>query len=214
MPSSSDRGPRAGVVASWMEGWKRTLGAPAITIGVMLATLVAAVPLAVIVGSRIEADLGSSAEADAAADGWHAGWAAEFAGRSEGVARTFTHEIIGFGGTLATTSAWLDAGALDPAIAAAVGMYLALWMFLWGGILDRFARQRPIRGAAFFAACGVFFWRFLRLALLVGPIYWALFVWLHPLLFVDAYDWLTRDLTSERQAAAMRERAPRLATVR
>ena len=183
MPSSSDRGPRAGVVASWMEGWKRTLGAPAITIGVMLATLVAAVPLAVIVGSRIEADLGSSAEADAAADGWHAGWAAEFAGRSEGVARTFTHEIIGFGGTLSTLSRFVDAGELDLAIATAVAGYLLLWLFLWGGILDRYARQRPIRAAAFFAACGVHFLRFLRLAALVAPLYWALFALLHPLLF-------------------------------
>ena len=206
MPSSSDRPvrPRARVLASWLDGWRRALGAPAITAGVLVATLLAALPLAIAIGDRVETDLDASAEAVRAAEGWNAEWAAEFGARAQGVARTFTHEIIGFGGTLATASRFVDAETLDPAIGTAVAGYIAVWLFLWGGILDRFARQRPIRGAAFFAACGVFFGRFLRLALLVGPINWALFLWVHPLLFDDAYDWWTRDLTSEREAAIVR----------
>jgi hypothetical protein len=45
------------------------------------------------------------------------------------------------------------------------------------------SRARPVRTAAFFAACGVFFWRFLRLAVIVGAAYWAVFARLHPYLF-------------------------------
>ncbi len=203
MPSSSDPRP-AGVLASWIDGWRRVLRAPAITLGVLVATLLTALPLALIVGDRIESDLGPSREAASVADGWNAGWAAEFGARAQGVARTFTHEIVGFGATVATASRFADAESIEPAIASAVAVYLALWMFLWGGILDRFARQRPIRAPAFFAACGVFFWRFLRLALLVGPVYWVVLSVVHPLLFGTLYDWWTRDLTVERDAVMFR----------
>jgi len=202
MPSSSE--PRARVLAAWIDGWRRALAAPAITLGVLVATFVTALPLALIVGERIEADLGSSAEATSVAEAWNAGWAAEFGGRAQGVARTFTHEIIGFGATLAIASRFADAESLDPSIALAVAGYLLLWMFLWGGILDRFARQRPIRGPAFFAACGTFFGRFLRLAVVIAPLYWAIFRWVHPLLFGTLYDRWTRDLTVEREAVLLR----------
>jgi len=192
------------VVGSWIDGWRRALGAPALTLGVLVVTALTALPLALIVGDRIESDLGRSGEARSVAEGWNAGWAAEFGARTEGVARTFTHEILGFGATMAIASRFADAESLEPAIAAAVTIYIAVWLFLWGGILDRFARQRPIRGPAFFAACGVFFGRFLRLALIVGPIYWAMFAWLHPLLFGTVYDWWTRNLTVEREAVLLR----------
>ncbi len=61
------------------------------------------------------------------------------------MARTFTHEILGFGGTLAALSGFLDAESLDPTIAAVVVGYIGLWVFLSGGILDRLARGRPVR---------------------------------------------------------------------
>ncbi len=203
MPSSSERH-RAGVVASYLDGWRRVLRAPAVAVGVLAATLLTALPLALALGDAIEADLGSSASAGAAAEGWDPAWSAEFAHRAGGFAATLTHEVIGFGATLATTSAFLDAESIDPVIAAAVAVYLGVWMFLWGGILDRYARQRPIDTAPFFAACGVFFLRFLRLWLIIGPLYWAVFAWLHPLLFGTAYDWWTRDLTAERDAVVVR----------
>jgi len=203
MPASSER-PRAGVAGSYLDGWRRVLRAPAIAAGVLVATLLTALPLALALGDAIEGDLGSSGTAGTVAEGWDPGWGAEFAHRAGGFAATLTHEVLGFGGTLATTSAFVDAESIDPAIAATVAVYLGVWTFLWGGILDRFARQRPIDTAPFFGACGVFFLRFLRLGLIVGPLYWAVFAWLHPLLFGTVYDWWTRDLTAERDAVAFR----------
>jgi hypothetical protein len=79
-----------------------------------------------------------------------------------------------------------------------------MWVFLSGGLLDRFARARPVRSGAFFASCGVYFWRFLRLGLIVGSAYWALFAWLHPYLFGTVWDDWTRELSSEREAMAIR----------
>lgn len=44
---------------------------------------------------------------------------------------------------------------------------VAVWSFAWGGILDRYARNRPTRGRGFFAACGAHFPALLRLGLVV-----------------------------------------------
>ncbi len=67
-----------------------------------------------------------------------------------------------------------------PALASAALAATLLWMFVSGGILDRFARARPIRASAFFATSGEFFVRFLRLSLITAPVYWWLFAWLFP----------------------------------
>lgn len=42
---------------------------------------------------------------------------------------------------------------------------VVIWSFAWGGILDRYARNRPTRGRGFFGACGAHFPALLRLGL-------------------------------------------------
>jgi hypothetical protein len=43
--------------------------------------------------------------------------------------------------------------------------WLLVWSFLGGGILDRYARNRPTRGPGFFGACGAHFPAMLRLGI-------------------------------------------------
>ncbi len=76
--------------------------------------------------------------------------------------------------------ALLDREGPDPALAAVVVVYLAAWTLFSAGAIDRYARDRPTRGAGFFAACGVYGPRLLRLALIAGVVYWALFRTVHP----------------------------------
>ena len=200
MPSS----PKTPVLGAFLEGWRRVLRAPVLVASILAATFVFALPMAMILRGSIAAHLGPSLEADGAAVAWNSGWAAEFEAQARGFERTFTHEILGFGGTLAIVSDFLDSESLEPALAAAVAAYVALWVFLSGGILDRLARGRPIRTAAFFAACAVYFVRFLRLAVILGGAYWALLRWLHPYLFGTLYDRWTRDMTVETNAIVLR----------
>jgi hypothetical protein len=178
--------------------------APFLAGGVLVATLLCALPAAMVMRGLVEAHLGSSLEADRALGGWNAGWAVEFSQQTPGIGRTFTHEILGFGGTLTIANTFIENLSLNPAIAATAAAYVAVWVFLSGGILDRLARGRPVRTAAFFSACGVYFFRFVRLGLVIGPAYWALFRWLHPYLFRTVYDRFTRDMTDERSAIALR----------
>jgi hypothetical protein len=83
-------------------------------------------------------------------------------------------------------------------------MYVAAWVFLAGGIIDRYARDRSTRAHGFFSASGVFFFRFLRLVVLMALAYGGLFGYMHPWLFDSVYPDLTREMTVERIAFAIR----------
>jgi hypothetical protein len=209
MPSSLDAAgltarPRASILGAFLEGWRRTFGAPVLTLGILSATFLTALPLGIALQGELARHLGSSLEAERSESSWNSMWAGEFQSQASPMARTFTHEILGFGGALATLSGLLDARSLDPTIAAVVAGYVGLWVFLSGGILDRLARGRPVRPFAFFAACGAYFLRFVRLAVVVGPCYWLLFAKMHPWLFDTLYDRFTRDLDAEHQVVAVR----------
>ena len=196
--------PRTPVLGAFLEGWRRVWRAPAVTIGALAASFLLAVPLGLVMERAIKSHLGSSVEADAAASGWNAGWATEFGAQAQGVTQSFNYEFLGFGGSLAIISGIADRIALDPALAAAATMSIVLWVFLSGGVIDRLARGRPVGAAHFFGTCGVYFWRFLRLAVFAGAAYWALFHWLHPFLFGRVYHHFTRDMTSEGGGIALR----------
>jgi hypothetical protein len=136
--------------------------------------------------------------ADAAADGVNWDWWQEFTAQATGVGTTFTPSVIGFAATIDHLSSLLDGRGEIVPVAAAVATYLLAWVFLSGGILDRYARQRQTRAHGFFAACGVFFWRFLRLGLVAGAAYWFLFIYVHDRLFGEWYVAITGDLDAER----------------
>jgi hypothetical protein len=195
---------KASVIGAFLEGWRRVLRAPVLALGLLAATFATALPLGLTLQHELAAQLGGSLEAERSAYAWNEVWASEFRNQGSSLASTFTHEILGFGGTLAATSALLDAEPLNPTIAAFVAAYVALWVFASGGILDRLARGRPVRTFGFFMACGGFFFRLLRLAVVAGACYWLLFRGLHPWLFGPLYDRWIADLASERQVVLVR----------
>jgi hypothetical protein len=202
MPSSPDTPrpavrPRATVIGAFVEGWRRVIRAPALVLLVWLLTTLAAAPLAVVVGRQVDAHVASSLAADRIANGWDAQWAAELASEAQGAASTLTVEILGFGGTIASLAHLIDARPWPPAIAGALAAYVAIWIFLSGGLLSRYARARPVPPRAFVATCSVFFLRFLRLACVIGPAYWVVFRGLEPWLFGTPWIRLTRGVTAE-----------------
>jgi len=192
------------LMTAWLDGWRRVWRAPAIVAGVLALTLVLALPLALVMRGAIEGHLGRSLAAEQAADGVNYDWWQEFAAQATGLSATFTPAIIGFAATLDNISSVVDARGEILPVAAALATYIAGWMFLTGGILDRYARQRPTRTAGFFAASAVYFGRFLRLALVMGIFYWWMFAYVHTWLFDDLYAALTREMTAERDAFLVR----------
>ena len=182
------------------DGVRRVNGAPVILACVFAVTLLTALPLSMIMRDALRSHLGSSLAADRAASGVNYQWWTEFTAQADPLGKTFETTIIGFAAVLDNLSTLLDAeGRVAPVVWLGAG-YLTLWLFLAGGILDRYARARPTRSYEFFTACGVYFVRFLRLAPIIAVAYYVLFAYLHPFLLGYLYNEITRDVTVERTA--------------
>jgi hypothetical protein len=186
------------ILASWIGGWRRVLQARGMVIGIHALSLLLALPFALAVRDQIASQLGSSLAAGAVADGVNNDWWSEFTAQAAGLGATFTPSIIGFASTLDTLSRVLDARYPPATLMWLLGGYLALWTFLSGGILDRYARQRPTRAHGFFSACGRLWFRLTRLTAIAALVYWLLFEYLHPWMFLDVLRDTTRNLGIER----------------
>lgn len=88
--------------------------------------------------------------------------------------------------------AMLDASAIDPvpALFAArrygeMATHALLVTFLLGGMMDRLARNRSTSTFGFFGACGMYFFRFLRLDVLAFAIFGVIFL----AIYQPAADW-------------------------
>jgi hypothetical protein len=199
-PQFTVPGPRS----AWRDGWKRVLAAPALVAGVFALTFLLALPLVITLRGLLAAHLGGSLAAETAASGINYDWWQEFTAQATGLGTTFTPSVIGFATVLDNIGGVLDARARIAPLATALALYLVGWAFLSGGILDRYARQRPIRVHGFFAASGAYGVRFVRLAVIAGLIYWWLFAYVHPWLFDTQFDNLTRGMNTERAAFLVR----------
>jgi hypothetical protein len=191
-------------VAALREGIRRVNRAPAILASLWLVTLLVALPSAIALRGSLEEHFGRSLAAESAATGVNHDWWQQFMDEASGLAATFSPTILGFGAVMENISGLLDGTGPPIAVVGVIGAYLLLWLFVAGGAIDRYARNRPTRTAGFFAASATYGVRFLRLAVMAGLAYYALFAWLHPLLFDTIFPWATRDLTVERTAFALR----------
>ena len=190
--------------AAWLEGARRVNRAPAILIGVWALTLLVSVPMALAMRGLLAQHLGASLAADTAASGVNYDWMQEFSEQASGLGTTFKPTIIGFGAVLDNLSGFLDNVQRPVVIVGAAAVYIVLWIFVAGGIIDRYARDRTTHAFGFFGGAGGFFFRFLRLAAVQWIVYAVLFGALHPWLFDAIYPSVTREMTVERTAFAVR----------
>lgn len=182
----------------------RVKRAPWLVIGLWLSTLLLALPLSLALQALIGDHLGDSLAAQSAAQGMNYDWWNEFLAQSTGVGKTFVPAILGFAAVLQNLSGVADASGPPSPVMWVVAAQLLVSTFLIGGVLDRLARDRAIGAAAFFGACGVHVFRFLRLSVAAVAVYALLFVTVHGWLFDGLYPRLIEDLTVERTAFAYR----------
>lgn len=189
---------------AFLDGIARVNRAPLILAGVWMLTFCVSLPLALGLRGMIADHLGSSLAAESAASGVNLEWMQEFRDQAAGLGVTLRPTVVGFGAVLDNLSAFLDDTTRPIVIVGAASAYIVLWLFFAGGIIDRYARDRATHAHGFFAACGVYFFRFLRLGAIEWLVYAFLFRHVHDWLFSDAYFSLIRDVTVERTAFFVR----------
>ncbi|MCC7123484.1 MAG: hypothetical protein IT178_01445 [Acidobacteria bacterium] len=189
---------------AFIDGLARVWRARWLVLGIWATTIVVALPPALLLREAIAAQLGDSLAAASLARGIDLDWWSEFLAQSTGLGQSFRPAIIGFAAVLDNASRIADAEAIPPVVGWIAAAYVLLSLFLAGGIVDRLARDRRVGAAAFFSACGVWFFRLLRLGAIAAVIYWWLFTAIHPLLFDTVYPAWTHEVTEERVAFAMR----------
>ena len=145
------RPPRVSPLAAFLEGWRRVWQAPAVLVGTWLAWWLSWTLVQVALSMP-------AALAPAWVPSFQNHWVRLLYAQLEQLSYALAPEL----------SPFFFPGGLTAPFVAALAIQAALWLFLSGGILDRYARGRPVRTAAFFSACGVCFFRFLRLAAIVG----------------------------------------------
>lgn len=193
-----------GVWSCWRQGTRRVHNAPAILFAIWALTILLSLPLGLVLRGMMLDHLGSSLAARTAAEGVNYDWWNEFLQQSTGLGSTFVPSIIGFAAPLRNLSDLADNVPIAATVTSMVVVWLLLWAFVVGGIIDRYARARTVHTHGFFAACGVFFFRFLRLGAIAWLAYWLLFGYVHGWLFDGAYGRLTREINVERQAFLIR----------
>jgi hypothetical protein len=169
-PSPSPDRRAIGVLGAFVEGWRRVLRAEVMCAAVLVATTVTMVALGAAGGDALVRHPATSI------DTWRL--------LRQTLAGHFIQQSLPFGDPLTIAADTIDGPPMTLRAAAALLRHVGLWMFLWGGILDRLARDRRVGTAAFFGACAVYFFRFLRLAVPIGLAYWAIFRWLQDYLVI------------------------------
>ncbi len=123
---------RLSPIAAYREGLRRVTGAPWMWLGAWLATLLVAVPAAMVVREMIADHLGASLVAERVAAGVDVDWWQEFRAQASGLGATFVPAIVG------------GAAVLKNHGALAIGNILGSNIFNLLGILGIVAIVQPI----------------------------------------------------------------------
>jgi hypothetical protein len=196
-----------GALGAVVSGARRVLRAPLLLATIYLLTIVAVVPFAIVLGTRLQTALASqqvthdpehALDADIDAEWWF-----EFIRHARGLEATFTPAIIGAAAPLTAANAVLDGEVPAAGLLLPLTGYAALWAFLWGGVLPRL-RGGTAGVRAFFANATRSFVPMLVLTVVAATIYIVLYATVHALLFGPLFDAIRASSGSELTALLWR----------
>lgn len=193
-------------VGALMNGFGRLARAWRMVLLLWLVNVALAAPFAVALAADLDHSLGKSLVHENLLEGFDMGWQGELQNDARGLVTTFGPELLRGGAFFENLERWWkgDLVSLPPLLVGAGVAYAVVWAFLLGGVIERLGAGPHGAGApgaaGYFAACGRHFFRFLRLAILSGVLYYLLYR-----LVRTAFGWLSdamRDVTVERTALA------------
>lgn len=187
-------------VRAVLTGLRAVLLAPQLLLVSALMMLVVAVPFALLLGSRLQTSLANQPPIAQSGIEIDPEWWAEFRQHARGLDATFTPTIIGFAAPLDNLSALADGTVRPWALAGPVALAAALWAWLWGGLIHRFASRRAIGMRAFVAAGLRTTPALLALSVISAGVTLLLYATVHRWLLGPVFGWLADLAGSERDA--------------
>ena len=165
-------------VGSGFRGLGKVLRSPVLVLWLWIVNVVVALPAAALMASSLEDSIGGSLVYEKLRDGFDMGWYGEYQSRAVGIEKTFSPTAVGAGPFFDNAEAWLNGSLFEmhPGLLGLGVLYAALWALLLGGILHRLSDGHGLfRLGDFFARGGEFFFRYLRLAMLAGVLYYLVY---------------------------------------
>lgn len=181
-----------------VKGLLRMAQRPGLISALWLAALLCALPLALTMEETIRSDVGASLIHRDLQAGLDLGWLEEFQSRAGAAAKLLQPVRVSPAMVFANYDLWLTGGWATEVrlLTALIGLFLLVWIALQGGVLTMVASpDLRFEWSTFLAASGRYFFRFLRLALIMGVAYFGIYKlahWLFP-----AIERWTRDVTVE-----------------
>ena len=174
------------------------LASPRLLAVLWLVLVLVALPAGVLIEESLHGAIGASRADEGLRQGLDLSWLGEYASRASGLETTVRASLVGRGAVFDNLESWFSGELfLDWRTVAFGAAYALVWLFLLGGALDRFARrERQLVLAPYMAASARFYPRLLRLTVVSGLLYFAIYRlarWLFPWI-----ERLTRDVTVER----------------
>lgn len=163
---------------SMIEGLRRAAGSPSIVLWLWAVNLVLALPAAWAMATSLHDSTASRLATEGLRTGFDMTWFGEYADLARGIERTFTPAVAGAGAFYANLEGWISDGMFrEPPAVVGLGLLQALvWALLLGGIVHRF--RRPVGGfrlSGFLRSGGRYFFRFVRLMVLSGVLYYLVY---------------------------------------
>jgi len=190
-----------GILRAIYKGLMRMTESSALVLVMWGMVLLSALPMAVVMENTLRTDVGSSLIHEEIRQGLDMGWLEEFHHRGGEFAATLLPARVTPALVFDNLELWFSGAWITEyrGLAAAGGLFLVFWILLQGGVLSHLATPGQSFGwSSFLGAGGAYFWRFLRIAVIMGFAYYGVFrlaYWLFPVIKER-----TRDLTVERTA--------------
>ncbi len=186
------------VFRSMTSGFLGTARVPRVVIGLWLVNLMLVLPAGWVMTGVLERSIGASRVHSDLRQGFDLGWYGEFRTEARGIETSFRPTVAAETAFYDNLEGWATGEFIKefPGLVGLGILYALVWALLLGGVLQRFARPDGERGVAgFVRSAGWFYPRFLRLALLSLPLYWAVYR-LHRFMYARLES-ATRDVTEE-----------------
>jgi hypothetical protein len=191
-------------ITAWREGIIQVLKAPGLVLAVLIVTIGAAAPFALVVRGQLQSALANQPPIALGSGEIDADWWSEFRQHAEGLAATFTPTVIGFAAPLDNLSAVLDGTSRPLALVAPAAIAIVLWAMIWGVALRRFHARGSLSVREGVAAGLSTLPRFVVISLVAAAIQLLLYLTIHRVLFGMVYSSLVAESTAEPTAFAIR----------